>query len=170
MPYPCHALTMPFFSRPQHSTAIERRPCCAVLRNTRKWIHNNNHLILRRWIQVRKLHIFFSAFLLSFIPCGLPGNLLCRKTISLLSKLVFYFACGKRRFGPHVRILICVCVSCKFCASHRYVFLRAATQNYISLLYLHSSCTLRFPLRHTYTNTHTRTRTCVCVWRERKKM
>jgi len=23
---PCHALTMPFFSRPQHSTAIERRP------------------------------------------------------------------------------------------------------------------------------------------------
>ena len=26
MPLPCHALTMPFFSRPRHSTAVERRP------------------------------------------------------------------------------------------------------------------------------------------------
>jgi hypothetical protein len=26
MPRPCHALTMPFFPRPQHSTAVERRP------------------------------------------------------------------------------------------------------------------------------------------------
>ena len=26
MPCPCHSLTMPFFSRPRHSTAIERRP------------------------------------------------------------------------------------------------------------------------------------------------
>jgi hypothetical protein len=26
MPRPYHALTMPFFSRPRHSTAIERRP------------------------------------------------------------------------------------------------------------------------------------------------
>jgi hypothetical protein len=26
MPRPCHTLTMPFFSRPQHSTAVERRP------------------------------------------------------------------------------------------------------------------------------------------------
>jgi len=26
MPCPCHALIVPFFSRPQHSTAIERRP------------------------------------------------------------------------------------------------------------------------------------------------
>jgi hypothetical protein len=26
MPHPCHSLTMPFFSRPQHSTAIERQP------------------------------------------------------------------------------------------------------------------------------------------------
>ena len=35
MPYPCHAPTMPFFSRPQHSTAVERRPCCTVaLRRT----------------------------------------------------------------------------------------------------------------------------------------
>ena len=25
MPCPCHALTMPFFSRPRHSTAVERR-------------------------------------------------------------------------------------------------------------------------------------------------
>jgi hypothetical protein len=26
MPCPCHALTMPFFSRPRHSTAVMRRP------------------------------------------------------------------------------------------------------------------------------------------------
>jgi hypothetical protein len=26
MPRPCHALTMPFFSRSRHSTAVERRP------------------------------------------------------------------------------------------------------------------------------------------------
>jgi hypothetical protein len=26
MPYPCHALTMPFFSRPWHSTAVTRQP------------------------------------------------------------------------------------------------------------------------------------------------
>jgi len=26
MSRPCHALTMPFFSRPRHSTAVERRP------------------------------------------------------------------------------------------------------------------------------------------------
>jgi len=26
MPRPCPALTMPFFSRPRHSTAVERRP------------------------------------------------------------------------------------------------------------------------------------------------
>jgi len=26
MPRPCHALTMPFFSWPRHSTAVERRP------------------------------------------------------------------------------------------------------------------------------------------------
>jgi len=26
MPCPCHALTTPFFSRPRHSTAVERRP------------------------------------------------------------------------------------------------------------------------------------------------
>ena len=28
MPPPCHAVTMPFFSRPRHSTALERRPVC----------------------------------------------------------------------------------------------------------------------------------------------
>jgi hypothetical protein len=26
MPCPCHVLTMPFFSRPRHNTAVERRP------------------------------------------------------------------------------------------------------------------------------------------------
>ena len=31
MPCPSHAPTMPFFSRPQHSTAVSWRPCCAVL-------------------------------------------------------------------------------------------------------------------------------------------
>jgi hypothetical protein len=30
MPCPFHALTMPFFSWPQHNTALSRRPFCAV--------------------------------------------------------------------------------------------------------------------------------------------
>ena len=37
MPYPCHAPTMPFFSRSQHSTAVERRPCCAVALRRTAW-------------------------------------------------------------------------------------------------------------------------------------
>ena len=34
---PCHAPTMPFFSRPQHSTAVDRRPCCAVALRRTAW-------------------------------------------------------------------------------------------------------------------------------------
>ena len=37
MPCPCHALTMPFFSRPQHSTAVFRRPCCTVALRRTAW-------------------------------------------------------------------------------------------------------------------------------------
>ena len=37
MPCPCHAPTMPFCSRPQHSTAAERRPCCAVALRRTAW-------------------------------------------------------------------------------------------------------------------------------------
>ena len=36
-PCPCHARTMPFFSRPQHSTAFKRRPCCAVALRRTAW-------------------------------------------------------------------------------------------------------------------------------------
>ena len=31
--FPCHAPNMPFFSRSQHSTAVERRPCCGFEKN-----------------------------------------------------------------------------------------------------------------------------------------
>ena len=34
---PCHAPTMPFFSRPQHSTAVERGPRCAVALRRMAW-------------------------------------------------------------------------------------------------------------------------------------
>jgi len=37
MLHPGHALTMPFFSRPRHSTAIERQPCCAVALKRTAW-------------------------------------------------------------------------------------------------------------------------------------
>ena len=37
MPCPCHASTIPFFSRPQHSRAVERRPCCAVALRRTAW-------------------------------------------------------------------------------------------------------------------------------------
>ena len=33
MPRPCHALTMPFFSRPRDSTAVSRWPCCGLEKN-----------------------------------------------------------------------------------------------------------------------------------------
>jgi hypothetical protein len=36
-PMPCHAPTMPFFSRPRHSTAVSRRPCCAVAFRRTAW-------------------------------------------------------------------------------------------------------------------------------------
>ena len=37
MTCPCHALNMPFFSRPQHSTAVERRPCCTLVLRRTAW-------------------------------------------------------------------------------------------------------------------------------------
>ena len=37
MSCPCYAPTMPFFSRPQHSTAVSRRPCCAVALRRTAW-------------------------------------------------------------------------------------------------------------------------------------
>ena len=37
MPCPCHVLTMPFFSRPRHITAVFRRPCCAVALRRTAW-------------------------------------------------------------------------------------------------------------------------------------
>ena len=37
MPCPCHAPTMPFFSRPHHSTAFSRRPCCAMALRRTAW-------------------------------------------------------------------------------------------------------------------------------------
>jgi hypothetical protein len=33
MPCPCHDPTMPLFSRPQHNTAVSRRPCCGLEKN-----------------------------------------------------------------------------------------------------------------------------------------
>ena len=47
MPYPCHALTMPFFSRPWHSTAIVRQPVS-----------------------------YLPAFGFFWLPCGVPWRLL----------------------------------------------------------------------------------------------
>ena len=37
MPCPCHAPTMPFFSRPQQNTAVFRRPCSAVALRRTAW-------------------------------------------------------------------------------------------------------------------------------------
>ena len=37
MPCPCHAPTTPFFSRPQHSAAVSRRPRCAVALRRTAW-------------------------------------------------------------------------------------------------------------------------------------
>ena len=37
MPCPCHAPTMPFFSRPQHSMTVSWRPCYAVALRRTAW-------------------------------------------------------------------------------------------------------------------------------------
>ena len=37
MPFPCHAPTMPFFSRSQQNTAVERWPCFAVALKRTAW-------------------------------------------------------------------------------------------------------------------------------------
>ena len=46
MPWPCHVPTMPFFSRPQHSTAVSRRPCCAVALRRTAW---SEHGMVGTW-------------------------------------------------------------------------------------------------------------------------
>ena len=37
MPCPCHAPTMPFFSRLRHSNAVYRQPCCTVALRRTAW-------------------------------------------------------------------------------------------------------------------------------------
>jgi len=39
-PRPCHSLTMPFFSRPQHNTALSRRACCAGALRRTAWLEH----------------------------------------------------------------------------------------------------------------------------------
>jgi hypothetical protein len=43
MPRPCHALTMPFFSRPRHSAAVERRPWATCPRSVSSGYHAEFH-------------------------------------------------------------------------------------------------------------------------------
>jgi hypothetical protein len=49
MPHPCHALTMPFFSRPRHSTAV--RPCCGVALRRTAWSERGMGAAWQVWIR-----------------------------------------------------------------------------------------------------------------------
>ena len=51
MPCPCHAPTMPFFSRPKHSTAVERLPCCAVALRRTAWSEHGMGMAWQVWIR-----------------------------------------------------------------------------------------------------------------------
>ena len=51
MPCPCHAPTMPFFSRPQHSTTLSRRPCCAVALWRTAWSEHGTGMAWQVWIR-----------------------------------------------------------------------------------------------------------------------
>ena len=51
MPCPCHAPTMPFFSRPQHSTAISLRLCCAVALRRTTWSEHGMGMAWQVWIR-----------------------------------------------------------------------------------------------------------------------
>ena len=53
MPRPCHAPTMPFFSRPQHSTAVSRQPCCAVVLRRTAWSKHGMGMALESVNQTR---------------------------------------------------------------------------------------------------------------------
>ena len=51
MPCPCHAPTMPFFLRPQHSTAVKRRPCCAAALRRTAWSEHGIGAAWKVWIR-----------------------------------------------------------------------------------------------------------------------
>ena len=51
MPRPCYALTMPFFLRLQHSTAVSRRPCCAVALRRTAWSEHSMGAAWQVWIR-----------------------------------------------------------------------------------------------------------------------
>ena len=48
---PCHAPTMPFFSRPQHRTAVSRRPCCALALRRTAWSEHGMGMAWQVWIR-----------------------------------------------------------------------------------------------------------------------
>ena len=49
MSRPCHALTMPFFLRPQHNTDVERRSCCAVVLRRPTWSEHSMASVNQTW-------------------------------------------------------------------------------------------------------------------------
>ena len=51
MPCPCHVRTMAFFPRPQHSTAVERWPCCVVTLRRTAWSEHGMGMAWQVWIR-----------------------------------------------------------------------------------------------------------------------
>ena len=50
MACPCYAPTIPFVSRPHHSTAVERRPCCDVALRRTPWSEHGMGMPWQVWI------------------------------------------------------------------------------------------------------------------------
>jgi hypothetical protein len=65
MPCPCHAPTMPFFSRPRHSTAVEGRPFCVVALKRTAWSEHGTG-VAQVWIrQGRTIKIKWESHILN---------------------------------------------------------------------------------------------------------
>ena len=54
MPCPCYAPTMPFFSKPRHSTSVERRPVGFLSRSASSGYHTEFHEVYPTHINLRR--------------------------------------------------------------------------------------------------------------------
>jgi hypothetical protein len=86
MPRPCHALTMPFFSRPRHSMAVERRPVGSL--------PAFGFFLLPRGVPQRLLSKAYQSFSQRSIPMSVKSGsstLQKRRSVELLDWQFGYF-------------------------------------------------------------------------------
>ena len=104
MPRPCPALIKPFFSRPRHSTAVERRPV--------GYLPSFGFFRLPRGVPRRLLSEAYQSFSQRSIPTTVKrgsSTLKKKKTICLTVGLqfgYFWLRCGLSRRRRHCRSMV----------------------------------------------------------------